>query len=99
MKAKGINTAAAEIALASASTDLASISAFLENIEVSVSRAVTAEDPQQSWAEARLQYGTIKRTVRSAYTNLQIAVAALKVASNAAPAAADIEITTTSNRE
>lgn len=77
---RGLDTAEAEAALASAQLSIDAAAAAISTIDVNVKAAVGAEDALAAWAGVRLQYQSIKDHIKTAHTELRTSVAALKTA-------------------
>lgn len=80
LKEKGVDTEAAEAALASAQISIDAAMDEIENIDAEVAAAISSENVRANWADVRETYSVIKNHIMTARTELRASVAALKQA-------------------
>ena len=80
LEARGIDTTDVIAALDSAERILTQASNALDSVDIDVEYAVTSDQPQTDWADARAQFTEIRDLIKEAHALLREAVAALKAA-------------------
>ncbi len=100
---RGVDTAAAEAALASAQISIDAAVAEIATIDIEVTAAVSSEDARTAWSGVKESYTTIRDHLKTAHTELRASVEALKIAVAAegtGPGASDaVRAENTSNLE
>lgn len=80
LKEQGVDTTAAEAALASAQISIDAAAEEIEDIDARVQAAVGSEDIRTSWAVVKTSYLSIRDHLKTARTELRAAIAELKAA-------------------